>query len=84
METNTVAVQETAPPSGPTGWLATAKEYVEGLQAEMRKVTWPTRDQVIATTGVVIASVLLFAAYFALVDFLINKGIDKVFELFKK
>ncbi|GIU73429.1 MAG: hypothetical protein KatS3mg004_0516 [Bryobacteraceae bacterium] len=65
---------------GPAGWLTAAKEYLEDLKAEMRRVTWPTRKQVQATTAVVIASVFLFAAYFAAVDMILGRAITKVFD----
>ena len=44
------------------------KNYIEEVQAEMKRVTWPTWHQVRATTGVVIAAVFLFAAYFIGLD----------------
>lgn len=65
-------------------WLDRAKEYYQDLKAEMRKVTWPTRDQVQATTAVVIACVFAFAFYFALVDELLGRAIRRVFDLLAK
>ena len=65
-------------------WPAQTKNYFEELQQEMRRVTWPTWKQVRATTGVVIAAVFVFAAYFAVVDAIIGNGITKVFEFFTK
>ncbi len=65
-------------------WPAQTKNYFEELQQEMRRVTWPTWKQVRATTGVVIAAVFVFAAYFAVVDALIGNGITKIFEFFTK
>lgn len=65
---------------GVAGWLAAAREYVADLKAEMRRVTWPTRQQVQATTAVVIAAVFLFAAYFAAVDLLLGRAITKIFD----
>jgi preprotein translocase subunit SecE len=58
------------------------REYFEGLRDEMRLVTWPSWVQVRATTGVVIASVFVFAAYFALVDQVVGYGIEKLFAAF--
>jgi preprotein translocase subunit SecE len=66
------------------GWPAQVKEYVDELRLEMRRVTWPTWPQVRATTGVVIASVFGFAAYFALVDFVVGRGVTKLFDAFTK
>jgi preprotein translocase subunit SecE len=65
-------------------WPIDVKNYVQELQTEMRRVTWPSRKQVQATTVVVIATVFAFAAYFAVVDTLIAKGITKIFEVFAK
>lgn len=65
---------------GAAGWLAAAKEYIDDLKAEMRRVTWPTRKQVQATTAVVIAAVFLFAAYFAAVDMLLGRAITRIFD----
>ena len=64
------------------GWPAGVKAYVQELQMEMRRVTWPSWKQVRATTGVVIACVFAFAAYFYVVDLLIGRGITRIFNLF--
>jgi preprotein translocase subunit SecE len=70
--------------SGVGSWLERAKEYYADLKAEMKKVTWPSREQVQATTAVVIVCVFAFAAYFALVDVLLGKVIGRVFDLLAK
>ncbi len=62
------------------GWPATFKDYVEELQVEMRRVTWPSWKQVRATTLVVIVAVFGFAAYFYVVDLLIGRSITKLFD----
>ena len=66
------------------GWPARTKNYFQELQQEMRRVTWPSWKQVRATTGVVIAAVFAFAAYFAVVDALVGRGITKLFDSFTK
>jgi len=65
-------------------WPAQTKSYIEDLQQEMRRVTWPSWKQVRATTTVVIVAVFVFAAYFALVDALFGRGITRLFNLFTK
>lgn len=65
-------------------WVQNAKDYFEDLQKEMRLVTWPSRKQVIATTTVVVTSVFLFAAYFAVVDQLFARGVTKIFQMSAK
>ncbi len=65
-------------------WPVGVKNYIQELQTEMRRVTWPTRKQVQATTVVVIATVFAFAAYFAVVDTLIARAVTKIFQVFAK
>lgn len=45
-------------------------------------MTWPNWPSVRATTGVVIAAVFLFAAYFFVVDAIVNSVITKVIHYF--
>jgi preprotein translocase subunit SecE len=67
-----------------TTWPTRTKTYIEDLQAEMRRVTWPSWKQVRATTMVVLVAVFAFAAYFAVVDSLVARGIDKLFNTFSR
>jgi len=61
-----------------SGWPVRVKNYFEELQMEMRRVTWPSWKQVRATTLVVIAAVFAFAAYFFVVDDIVNSAINKL------
>jgi preprotein translocase subunit SecE len=61
-------------------WPSRLKEYYQDLKAEMRRVTWPTRQQVYSTTAVVIGTVFVFAAYFWVVDLLLGRVITRLFE----
>jgi len=47
--------------------------------AELKKVTWPSREEVASSTKVVLVSVLFIALILGLVDFLIFTGIDLIF-----
>ena len=70
--------------TGIAGWPAATKNYVGELQMEMRRVTWPPWKQVRATTGVVIACVFAFAAYFYVVDMMVGSAITKVLTTFSR
>lgn len=61
-------------------WPVRMKNYYEELQMEMRRVTWPNWKQVRATTIVVIIAVFIFAAYFFVVDDVVNAAIQKLFN----
>ena len=63
-------------------WPAEIKDYFDELHMEMKRVTWPPWKQVRATTIVVIVAVFAFAAYFMVVDAVVDAGIQKVFKTF--
>jgi preprotein translocase subunit SecE len=65
-------------------WPVQVKDYFEELQMEMRRVTWPSWKQVRSTTVVVIIAVFAFAAYFAVVDQVVNSIIQKLFNAFTR
>jgi preprotein translocase subunit SecE len=65
-------------------WPASVRNYVEELQLEMKRVTWPSWKQVRATTAVVIAAVFAFAAYFFVVDAIVLRLVNKLFEVFAR
>ena len=47
--------------------------------AELKKVTWPSRDEATASTRVVLISVIIIAAILGLVDFILFKTVDWIF-----
>jgi preprotein translocase subunit SecE len=47
--------------------------------AELKKVTWPGRDEVISSTKVVLVSTIVIAAVLGLVDFVLVKLVDLIF-----
>jgi preprotein translocase subunit SecE len=47
--------------------------------AELKKVVWPSREEVATSTKVVIVSTLIFAAVLGIVDVLLLAGIDLIF-----
>ena len=44
------------------------KEYVSDVRAEMRRVTWPGKQEVYGTTVMVIITTFLFGFYFMICD----------------
>jgi preprotein translocase subunit SecE len=59
-------------------------EFLNDVRAEMRKVISPSREEVISTTGIVIATVFIFAAYFALTDYVFGQGITHLIQYLTK
>ena len=54
-------------------------QFFKDSFAELKKVQWPSREEVRSNTKVVLVSVFLFAVIFGIVDFLLLQGVDFVF-----
>lgn len=54
-------------------------QFFKDSYAELRKVQWPSREEVGSNTKVVLVSVLIFAVVFGVVDFLLLQAVDLVF-----
>ena len=76
--------EELSFPQRVSAWPQELKAYVEDLQTEMKRVTWPSWKQVRATTGVVIFAVFAFALYFAVVDAVVGGAVQRLFDTFTK
>jgi len=57
-----------------------AIEFLKDVRSEMRKVITPSRTEVQTTTTVVIATVFIFAAYFAVVDYVFGQGVTQLIQ----
>jgi len=62
-------------------WPDRTKEFLDDVRAEMKKVNYPGRKEVQATTTVVIITVFVFAAYFEVVDKVIEFGLSHLLKL---
>jgi preprotein translocase subunit SecE len=58
-------------------WIENTRSYLGDIRSEMKRVTWPTKERVQSTTVVVIVSVFIFAAYFSVVDRVIQDTVVK-------
>ncbi|MGA2717101.1 MAG: preprotein translocase subunit SecE [Bryobacteraceae bacterium] len=56
-------------------WIESTRSYLGDIRSEMKRVTWPSRERVQSTTLVVIISVFIFAAYFKIVDSILQKTV---------
>ena len=58
------------------------RQYLTEVWSELKKTTWPGRQEVYGTTLVVIVTVLICAAYLWVVDIVLNRAMKVVFEVF--
>ncbi len=54
-------------------------QFFKDSYGELKKVIWPSRDSVIASTKVVLFSTIAVALFLGVVDFLLVRGIDLFF-----
>lgn len=74
--------QENAVVFKPKQWWLATKEFFRDTNAEMKKVTWPTRNEVVGTTGVVIVATVVFAIFLWGCDLVFYRVIDFLFTKF--
>ncbi len=53
------------------------KKYFKECKAEVKKVTWPTKDQLVHNTGIIIVFVAIVTVILSLLD----AGFTKLFSL---
>lgn len=57
-------------------------KYLRELKSELRKVVWPTPQQVAKNTLIVVGCVLVIGVFIWLFDFVAQIGIDALIRLF--
>ncbi|MDR2019534.1 MAG: preprotein translocase subunit SecE [Treponema sp.] len=55
-------------------------QFVKESYAELRKVVWPGRDDVISSVKVVIISTIVFAVVLGLADVFLLLGVQAIFK----
>jgi preprotein translocase subunit SecE len=65
-------------------WWTKSREFVAEVRAEMRKVSFPTRHEVVGTTVVVLITCAIFGAFLFVADLVIQQGYVAFVEVFGK
>ncbi len=56
------------------------KQFVIEVWAELKKTTWPAKQEVYGTTVVVIVTVVICAFFLWIVDLILNRGMEVLFR----
>jgi preprotein translocase subunit SecE len=70
--------QRAAP--GPRNERSSPREFAREVRGELRKVAWPSRDEVIRYSIIVLVTVVLLTGFVALVDWISTEGILFLFD----
>ncbi len=58
-------------------------EFLKESFGELKKVNWPSRDDVVSQTIIVVVSLIIVSAFLAIVDFLSFNLIERIVTLGK-
>ena len=67
---------------GIAGWWGNSRAFLTEVRNEMRRVTWPSRREVYATTVVVILTSAFFGLYLWGLDLAIDAAVTWIFRQF--
>lgn len=56
-------------------------QFLRQVKQEVKKVTWPTKKEVIPSCTMVIALVSIATVFFFVVDMFLGWGVDKILKL---
>lgn len=48
-------------------------QYLRETRAELRKVVWPTREEAINLTAIVVGTIVVMSAFFGVVDYIFTQ-----------
>ena len=55
------------------------RQFLIEVWAELKKTTWPGKQEVYGTTMVVIVTVVICAFFLWIVDLILNRGMEAIF-----
>ena len=65
-------------------WAVRSKQFYLDVRSEMKKVSWPNRQEVFGTTIVVVVAVFFFGLYLGLIDRVLGYGLAKLIAYFQR
>lgn len=57
------------------------RQFLSDVWAELKKTTWPGKQEVYGTTVVVIITVVICAFFLWIVDLILNRGMEAIFKV---
>lgn len=66
----------------PVEWWKHAVGFLSEVRSEVQKCSFPSRDEVVGTTVVVIVTSIVFAVFLWIADMVIIKGYEGIIKVF--
>jgi preprotein translocase subunit SecE len=58
------------------------RDYFAGVRGEMRRVTWPSKQEIYGTTVMVVLTTFIFAFYFGICDWGFRFFVGRILDYF--
>ena len=55
-----------------------SKKFISEVRAEMQKVTWSTREEIMGSTAVVLMTMLILSTFIGISDFILSHGLSVI------
>ena len=55
-----------------TGWVGRTRQFLVGVREEMKKVTWPTRDELVKATRMIVVLSIVLGITIGLMDYVLQ------------
>ncbi|MDQ3136419.1 MAG: preprotein translocase subunit SecE [Gemmatimonadota bacterium] len=65
-------VQVAQPTNRVTGWVDKSRHFLAGVRDELKKVTWPTREELIKATRMIVILSIVLGITIGLMDYLLQ------------
>ena len=64
---------QVAPPTGRlTGWVGRTRSFLVAVREELKKVTWPTRDELVKATRMILVLSIVLGITIGLMDYVLQ------------
>lgn len=75
------AIKRTTPDKKPASQVHPLIRYFRETRGELRKVTWPTREESQRLTAIVLGVTAVMALFLGVLDFLFSRGVQSIVRL---
>ena len=65
-------VQVAQPSNRLTGWVGRTRQFLVGVREEMKKVTWPTREELVKATRMIVILSIALGIAIGLMDYVLQ------------
>ena len=65
-------VQVVPPANRLTGWVDRTRQFLVGVREEMKKVTWPTREELVKATRMIVILSIVLGITIGLMDYVLQ------------